>query len=165
MTPVNLGQLPTDQPAPLGQGQVKPGVTDGTTNYNNTSPNGYPLTDAPSGGGNPMRLSLTPQYDCWWRVTALGIWTTGDAAWTRADWGIDLAPADADGYSRTTSPVWMHSATSWEHSRCTALFRLKAGIVYTATAVWISSDGYGHQVWNGSTYWSITGHTIAEGRI
>ncbi len=166
MSPVNLANLPSNSPLLLGRVQVKTaGATGGGSNYNNTI-SARPLTDAPSLGGNPMRIAVTPQYDCWWRVTAYSIWLSTDAVWSRADWGIDLSPADANGYSRTQCLQWLHSATQWMHSHCTALYRLSANIAYTATMMWIASpSGYNQQTYNHSTYMSIQGHTFSEGRL
>jgi hypothetical protein len=167
MTPTNLGDLPSAQPAPTGQGQVKLGVTDTATNYTSAIAAGTAFRDSSGvSGGSPMQITITPQYDCWWKVFASGILNTIDAAWERADWGIDLSPADQDGYSRSQATVYTHSTVGWNHSRVTALFRLRAGITYTASAVWISAPNGGtQQIWNGPGYFSINGHTFSEGQV
>jgi hypothetical protein len=71
-----------------------------------------------------------------------------------------------DGYTRTQATVYMWSVTSWMHSRCTALYHLAAGTTYLARAMWISSpSGFNQQIWNGPTYFAISGHVIADGRV
>ena len=163
MSPVNLGALPLTQPVPTGRGQIMYGSTNGTMNYNNTV-GATPLTN---GAGTPMRIAVTPPIDCWWRVTAYTIWSSPDAVWTRADWGVDLSPADKDGWSRTYALIWVNAGATgvWHHSRTTALYRLAGGVAYTATMMWIASpSGYNQQVWTGPDYHCINGHTIGEGR-
>jgi len=165
MTPTPLGALPLNQPAPLGQGQVKMGVTDGQTNYNNTVA-AVSIKDAPT-GSNPIAISITPQYDCWWRVTANNIWYSPDSGvWCRADWGIDLSPVDLDGYYRCYATMCLAGpATQWNHGHCTAVYHLKGGTLYTATMMWISSpNGYNQAIWNGGGYTGLSGHTFSEGR-
>jgi hypothetical protein len=166
MTPINLGNLPLNLPAPLGQGQVKPGVTDGATNFTNAVA-AVSIKDSTGGAGNPIAISVTPRYDCYWRVTANNIWYSPDAVWTRADWGIDLSPADMDGYIRCYGMMCLAGAsTQWNHGHLTAIYHLRGGTLYTATMMWIASpSGYNQQIWNGGGYTSMSGHTLAEGRV
>ena len=165
--PINLGDLPSNLPAPLGQGQVKPGGSpEGQTNYTNATA-GTPILDGVGVGvGVPMRISLTPQYECWWRVVAFCILNGSDAVWSRADFGIDLAPTDMDGYYRCQGCNYTHPTVGWNHGRVTAFYHLRAGVAYTATMMWLGApSGYNQQIWNGFTYCALQGHTIAEGRL
>jgi len=158
-----LGSWPNNQPLPTGQAQVMYGSNNGVTNYNNTVA-ATPLTN---GSGSAMRIAFTPTYDCWWRVVAYAIWSSPDNIWSRADWGIDLAPADKNGWTRTQSLIWVNAGATgvWRHGRTNACYRLVAGTPYTATMMWIASpSGYNQQVWNGPDYLSINGHIFGEGR-
>jgi hypothetical protein len=78
MTLVTLGALNPGRPLNTGLGNVHAGIQDGVTNYNNTVA-AAPLKDGAGGAGSAMSLSCIRDFECWWKVAAVAIWSTQDA--------------------------------------------------------------------------------------
>src|SRR3954465_9540316 len=91
MTPVNLGQLPSDQPVPTGLCQFKRGVSSAQVVV--------PADNTAFGdnAGGLMRIAITPQRAGWWIIRAQTIFTLADATWYYLAWNVTLNPADANG--------------------------------------------------------------------
>lgn len=162
MTPISLGQLPSNQPVPNGLCQIKRGTA-------NTSIGWYsgvavqPLQD---GSGNPMRIAITPARSGWWVIRAETMWVLSDAAWYYAHWGVRCVPLDADGRGDDRNHMCLHSALSWTEQVINTAYRLNAGTPYYAEQYWPNSANAG--TWNYHVYWeyhSIMGEFIEDGAL
>lgn len=160
MSPINLADLPSNQPAPTGLCQIKRGAGS-SIGLNNQYGQGTPLTD----GTSPMQISITPQRPGWWVVRAETIWNQVDALWMYFTWYVGLSPADADGFSQAWNHTCQHSAQSWQESCIDVVFRLNAGVAYTAGMFWGYSQGYNQQYFAGVDYHFIMGEFVGEGAI
>jgi hypothetical protein len=161
MSPTNLADLRSDQPAPTGLCQIKRGQVNGTIYYTNAVAQGTIIHD---GNNNPMRIGITPARAGWWIVRAENIWSTPDAAWAYFTWYLQLSPADADGVSQDWNHGCIHSALSWQESSIHTAYRLNAGVAYTVTEYWGYSQGYNQGWWSGPDYCYIMGEFV-EGRV
>jgi len=160
MTPVNLGDLPTNSPVPLGTCQLKRGAVDGQVNYTSANADGTVILD---GAGAPMQIQVTPAVNSWWLIRAEMIWSSPDAAWSYQQVRIDLTPADLDGFSKDYAMLPIHSALSWQDVNIHTAYRIAANTLYTARLCWVTSNAYNHYMWTGKDYTYISGELIAEG--
>lgn len=162
MTPVNLGQLPTDQPAPTGLCQVKRGVANTSTPL--TSGSG--VVSLLDGAGAPMRISITPSRPGWWLVRAETMWVLSDAAWYYCHWGVRCVPLDADNRGDDRNHMCIHSALSWQESVINTAYRLNANTAYYCEMYWPNSVNAG--TWNYHTWYEyhyIFGEFIEDGSL
>lgn len=162
MSPINLGELPTDQPAPTGLCQIKRGIANASTAL--TSGSGVvPLYD---GSGGPMRVSITPNRPGWWVIRCETMWVLSDAAWYYAHWGVRCVPLDADGRGDDRNHMCIHSALSWTEQVINTAYRLRPSVPYYAEAYWPNSVNAG--TWNYHTYPEyhfISGEFIEDGAL
>jgi hypothetical protein len=159
VSPVNLADLPSDQPAPTGLMQLRRGGAATTLAYNNTIASGTLLG---AGDGGYMQISVTPARAAWWLLRAQTIWQTPDAAWAYFTWFVSLNRADALGVSTYYAHHCMHSALGWQQSVIDAAFLLSPGVAYTASMAWGSSQGFQQYQYVGPEYTQIMGELIAE---
>ena len=159
MSPVNLGALPSNQPAPTGLCQIKRGAADAQSvcPANNTA-----MLD---GAGAPMRIAITPARAGWWVIRAETIFILADAAWYYFSWYIQLSPADANGWSADYSFHCLHNAVGWRQNAIDAVFLLNASTAYTATMMFNVRQAGTVSYWTGSTYCYIAGEFIGEGSV
>ena len=163
MTPTNLGDLSSGQPIPNGAVQVKRGVVDSYTNYTTGVAYG---TVFPDGAGGLMQLRVTPTMPCYWLTSGGMLWWSPDAVWSRGDWGIRLSPADLDGRGAAAMArcaFAVNSAVPWRNYSMSMLWRLNAGITYTASMTWEYSVGYNQQFSTSPLWHQFTGLLLAEG--
>lgn len=158
MSPTNLRDLPSSQPAPTGLCQLKQGQGVGVT-YSNAAQY-QTITD---GAGNPMQIQITPTRPGWWVVRGETIWVANDAAWYYFTWYLSISPTDADGWSADYNHMCQHSYQGWMQSCIDTVWRLNAGVAYTARMNWGYSQGGSQQMYSGSTYTSLMGEFIGEG--
>ena len=151
-----LGNLPTNQPLPVGSAQRKLGVAEATA----VIPNNYCFMD---GAGGQMVIGVTPTRACVWVVQANFIYNHGVAAWYRFDAGITLNQADQRGVS-----VGHRGATSqypvygWASFASSAMFYLAANVTYYAYLWgWITdNETVYHQA---GRHLNLFGYTLGEG--
>ena len=86
-------------------------------------------------GAQYMQIGYTPPVNAWWEVTGnMAIVQKLDAAYSYAYGGITISPADADGYATAQQLITQHSSVQQFESRhVSRLFKLTAGVPYTAT--------------------------------
>lgn len=160
MTVVNLGNLPSNEPMPTGQGYgyyCPDGGTEWT--YNNTVPSGNLV-------GGQMGLLMTPSRDCHWRVMANCIWRGPDDVWTGCYWGLHLNRADMDGMQDFVSMNWVHGNTvDWQHGCCEGTYRLQAGIAYSCYLYWFASAVGWNQLVFTADHLSMAGYLLDEGCV
>lgn len=163
MTPINLGDLPSNQPVPTGLCQIKRGTpTTGTITWNNT----VSIRPMEDGNGQPMRIAITPQRAGWWIIRAETIWSSPDPTWSYFHWGVRLVPLDLDGAGDDRMHHCMHSAQGWTESALNTVYRLGAGIAYYAEMYWPNaSSGYNQSYFSGQDYHYIMGEFVGEGSI
>ena len=161
MTPVNLADLPGDQPAPTGLVQVKRGAVEGYLTWNNSIP-AQPLSD---GGGNPMQISITPPRPGWWCIHASSMWHQNEAYWMSWEWGVQLNIADADGRILHKLQCSKHSACTWNYNYIDCVFRLNQGVAYTAHMRWLFSSGWNQLYHTEKRFHYIEGEFIGEGAV
>jgi hypothetical protein len=160
MSPVNLGDLPSQSPAPTGLGQLKRGASNAQTA---TPADNSILYD---GAGAPMRIALTTgPRPGWWLVRAETIFIIGDGAWYYFAWYVQLSPADADGIQNHYAHGRLHSAIGWEQSCIDAAYRLNPSTSYTATMMYGYRQAGSHYYWTGPDYTTIAGEFVAEGSL
>lgn len=99
-----------------------------------------------------LELVLTPQLASWWEVSVhVGILQKVDAAYHYTYCVLELAPSPASGHYQRYSIITQHSAvdTYMSFSKST-LFKLNAGITYTAKAFLGNGSGGTWQYYQGS---------------
>lgn len=162
--PTNLSALPSNLPIPNGRVQFKHGQADTAPSMTQANA-GQLLSD---GAGGYMQIAYTPTYPCWWLVRG-NVMTHGiDGAWCRCDYGIDISPADANGVTRghqTCMQTYPNSTVEWHTYASSAMFRLNAGIAYTASLSWVYSYSNTQQYHTGPNWLRIIGRIIGEGAI
>lgn len=159
MTPVTLGDLSSTQPIPTGLGQLKRGAWEGE---GNVPADGGLFSDAYS----PLAISITTgTRPGWWVVRSEMIFRILDAAWYYFAWGIRCSPADLDGIADQSSHGRLHSAISWQHYACDAVYRLAANTTYTANPYFAYRQGGTIYAYYGPNYMYIGGEFIAEGSL
>lgn len=160
MTPVNLGDLPSNQPAPTGLGQLKRGAANAQTLC---PANGYAMGD---GAGGYMQIGITTgSRPGWWVIRAENIFIIGDAAWYYFSWYVNLNQADANGIQNEMCHGRIHSAIGWQHYAIDTAYRLNPNTSYLATMVYGSRQAGTHYYWTGPDYCTIGGEFIAEGSL
>lgn len=161
MSPINLADLPSNQPAPTGLCQIKRGASNVGITYNNTI-GVKPLED---GVGNPMRIAITPARAGLWLIRAETIWSSPDAIWTYHHWAVRCVPLDALGFGDDRNHHSMHSALGWTEGVINTAYQLNAGVAYYAEMYWPAScSGYNMIHFAGPDYHCIMGEFI-EGMI
>ena len=165
MTPINLGTLPSNLPLPNQRVQIKRGVVDSAPQVSNLVTYGSKLSD---GAGGFMEISYTPRYDCRWLVRSNTMWHGVSGGWQRADHGIMISPADADGVIYGHRRCMLHydnTTVEWRTASVSAMFRLTAGIAYTAYLAFTYSSGYWQAYHTGKPYTRIFGVVLGEGEL
>jgi hypothetical protein len=166
MSPTNLGDLPSNLPVPNQRVQIKRGAAVGTVVVNNTLPQGTKMTD---GAGGNMEINYTPRYECRWLVRANAAWHGVNGGWQRCDYGIGISPADLDGISvpAHATPMYLYDNTTveWRTWGATFMFRLAAGITYTAYMCFWYSSGYNQRYLCNPGYHRIIGVVLGEGEV
>lgn len=163
--PTNLGALASNRPAPIARNQRGyGGWVGGTVQFYENWNGGTPLPDG-AGGGFP--IYATPNMPCFWVVEAqvMSIWSSGDAAYyAQLHFGIRIDPADADGVVLATYPSTCHQASiPWRTTQSSYMFRLNAGVAYTAKLTMESSSGWYQLFHQNPLYTHLNGLLVAEG--
>jgi hypothetical protein len=159
VSPVNLGQLPSDQPPPTGLVQSKRSAA---ASLNFTNAVAYvPITD---GYGAPMAISITPTRPGWWVIRAETIWLVAEANWYYATWYVNITPTDADGWVNDYNHMSKHSAQGWQESCLDTVFKLNAGVAYTATMMFGYCNAGTWSVYGGGFSY-IQGEFVGEGAL
>jgi hypothetical protein len=165
MSPTNLGVLPSDLPIPNQRVQIKRGVADGAQQVSNLIAAGTKLTD---GAGGFMEISYTPRYNCYWLVRSNTAWHGVSGGWQRCDHGIYISPADLDGVTlghQQPMDCYDNTTVEWRTGANSCIFRLGAGITYTAYLGFSYSSGYYQAYLSNSQYHRILGVVLGEGEI
>ena len=166
MTPTNLADLPSNQPIPNGRVQIKRGVgADGAVNFNTGTAAG---TKFPDNAGGFIQISYTPTVPCFWIVhsNVMGHGYADGSGWRRWDHTIRITPADADGIAvgcQCPHELYDNTTVEWRTIAGSALFRLNAGVAYTAYLAheYLSAGTavlYIGQIWS-----RIVGRIVGEG--
>jgi hypothetical protein len=160
MSPVNLGDLPSQQPVPTGLQQFKRGANnvgvvcpaDNTIMYD--------------GAGVPMRVTITTvTRPGWWVIRAENIFLLNDAAWYWFAWYVKLEPADALGVSSDYAHHRLHASLGWEQSCIDAAYKLNPMTTYWATMYFRDRQAGTVNYFSGPDYCTISGEFIAEGSL
>ena len=162
MSPVNFGDLPSDQPAPTGLCQIKRGVANSSLAWSMA----IGVRTMEDGSGGLMRINITPPRAGWWLIRAETMWVLSDAAWYYAHWGVRCVPLDADGRGDDRNHMCIHSALSWQESVINTAYRLLAGVPYYCEMYWPNSANAG--TWNYHTWYEyhyIFGEFIEDGSL
>ena len=160
MTPVNLGDLPSNEAAPTGRVQFKRGAA----NAQVLCPIDH--TAMGDGAGSPMRLEIWGQTrPGWWVFRAENIFIIGDNAWYWFAWYIKLEPADENGVSQEFAHHRLHSALGWQQSCIDTAFKLKANQYYIATMTFRDRQAGSVYYWTGPDYCTLSAEYIAEGSL
>lgn len=165
MSPTNLGVLPSNLPLPNQRVQIKRGQVDGAPEVSNLVAYGSKLID---GAGGYMEISYTPRYDCRWLIRSNVMWHGKDGGWQRADHGLVLSPADADGITighQRCMLMYNNTTVEWRTAACSAMFRLRAGITYNASIQFLYSSGYWQRYHHGPAYTRLIGLVLGEGEL
>lgn len=157
MSPVLLGDLPTDQPMPTGRVQRRLGVVEAMATW----PAAGGIFQA--GDGN-MMVSVRSPYACYWVVQASFIAINQYTGWTRADAALLCQPADALGYSLSHLAMAASSGVSWHSYSLSAVWRLLPNTDYNCYLYSASSDGY-TQYYQAGRHLCLTGYTLGEGTL
>lgn len=163
MTVTNLGALASNVPVLNGLCQVKRG---GADTMQNAVVNGG-LYD---GVGGDMRITFTPTAFCAWIVKAnvIAHGLSDGVGWRRWDLGINITPADANGYVQgfySPSQVYDMSTVEWRTMNAQAMFLLDPGVAYTAYLVTTSVSGGTVQYHTGPQWLRLVGRVAAEGWV
>ena len=164
MSPTNLGDLPSNQPAPTGLCQIKRGGGGGV-NYSNGIAQGTTISD---GAGGYMTIAVTPPRPGWWIIRAETIWLMLDATWAYFTWCVSCNPVDANGWGGgggDWNHMSQHSAQGWQESCIDTAYRLNANTTYTAGMYWGYSQGWTQQIYTGGDYTYISGEFIEDGSL
>lgn len=108
---------------------------------------------------NLLQLQYTPPVDAWWEVSLqVGLVQKVDAAYHQAYAGVLVTPAPASGSGQAWGArLTQHSTVDTYAFRAVSkLFRLAAGVTYTAQGAW-SADGGTWQYFQGAGYLWIQG--------
>jgi hypothetical protein len=160
MTPVALGALPSNQPAPTGLVQYKRGAANAQTVCPADS---YAMGD---GAGGYMQIGITTgARPGWWIIRAENIFIIADAAWYYFAWYVNLNVADANGIQNEYAHHRLHSALGWEQSCIDTAYRLAANTSYLATMVFGYRQAGTVYYWTGPDYCTIQGEFIGEGSL
>jgi hypothetical protein len=165
MTPTNLGALPSNLPLPNQRVQIKRGTVWQEETYSNLIAGGTKLTD---GSGAPMQISYTPSYPCYWLVRANTMWHGKSGGWQRCDHAIVVSPADLDGRTigmQSCQTMYDNTTVEWRTASPSAMFRLAAGITYTASIQFMYSSGYYQAYCTLKEYARILGVVLGEGEV
>jgi hypothetical protein len=168
LSPTSLGALPSSLPFPNQRVQIKRGAAAVDLTVSNQVAAGTKLTD---GSGGPMEISYQPLYACYWLVRSNSIWrgrSDSDANWRRVDHSIRISPADADGVTvghQRPATVYPSGTVQWRTFSCSYMFRLAAGVTYTAYMAFEYSSGYWQEYHAGAGYHRILGVVIGEGEV
>jgi hypothetical protein len=163
MTPTNFGDLSNMLSLPNGAVQVKRGVVDSYTNYTSATPAG---TVFPDGSGGLMQISVIPSMPCYWLTTGAMLWWSAVAVWSRGGFGIRLSPTDLDGRGATGmghTSIAVHSSVPWRYYNGSMMWRLAAGIAYTASLTWEYSAAQSQQFSTSPSWLQLHGLLLAEG--
>ena len=162
MSPTNLGQLPSQQPAPTGLVQRKQGVAEAVITWNNT----VPAQGLQDGGGGLMAIyTPTITRECWWLIHAETMWLQVEAYWIAFEWGVDLNTTDLNNFIRAKTQRNQHSALGWQGSAVDMAYRLAAGASYSCVMVWLYSGGWNQQYHVHPRFHYIEGELIGEGAL
>ena len=165
MSPTNLGALPSELPLPNQRVQIKRGQADGAQQVSNLITPGTKMTD---GAGGFMEISYTPRYNCYWLVRSNTAWHGISGGWQRCDHAIYISPADLDGItmgSQHAMDLYDNTTVEWRTASCSTMFRLAAGIAYTAYLAFQYSSGYYQAYLSNKQYHRIFGVVLGEGEI
>lgn len=162
MTPVNLGDLPSNESAPTGNVQVKRGkVGVGQEGWNSQSP----MYIEPPPSAWPMYIYTQSKYAGWWVIRAETIFSLADATWQYFNWYVHLSSPDENGIQNEYNYHRLHSALSWQPSCLDTAFKLKGNTYYEATMYFGDRSGGTLYRWCGAEYSYIKGEFIAEGSL
>lgn len=165
MSPTNLGALPSELPVPNQRVQIKRGTVWQEERYSNLVAAGTKMTD---GSGGNMEISYTPRYPCYWLVRANTMWHGVSGGWQRCDHGIYISPADLDGVTlghQRPMDLYDNTVVEWRTAAASAMFRLAAGITYTAYLAFVYSSGYYQAYCPLKEYARIFGVVLGEGEV
>ena len=133
--------------------------------YSSTfSPTSDVIMTADAAGAVPIRIAYTPVVDCWWEVTGhIGITQKTDAAYHYAYGAIVINIADANGVIRAHHLVTQHAQVNQYESRSmTRMFKLVAGVAYTATLVMSGANGGSWAYYRGANHLWLQGKAWAR---
>lgn len=162
MTPVNLGDLPSNQPVPTGLVQIRRGKAgqgqlpfrDNTIMYEEINFDLWPLY-----------ITIGTTRPGWWVIRAENIFSIVDATWHYFNWFVRLSQPDENGIQDEYNYHRLHSALSWQQSCLDTAFKLKANTYYEATAYFGGRSGGTIYRWGGPEYTYIKGEFIGEGSL
>jgi hypothetical protein len=162
MSPVALGDLPSNEPVPTGRVSLKRGASNSGVVC---PPNNSIMYDGP-GSPWPMYVYVdTGSRPGWWIIRAENIFILSDAAWYYFAWYVRLDPPDADGVSIEYGHHRLHSALGWQQSCIDAAFRLNPNTHYEATMYFRDRQAGTVSYFTGPDYCTIGGEFIAEGSL
>lgn len=156
MTPVNLGNLPSNVPAPTGTVVRYLGNQEAYS----ACVNGGWLTG--------MGVSITPQYNCAFVLKAsLLVINIGAAVWSRADFALRCSINDKAGFIQRGKVVHTsHNALTWTTIVLKAVWQLQAGVAYSFGVyqpyVQQANVMYYHQA---GRHFHMVGYTLGEGAM
>ena len=161
MTPVALGDLPSQQPVPTGLMQFKRGAIDAQVVCPADNSIMY------DGAGSPMQIYLTTgSRPGWWVIRAENIFVIADAAWYYFAWYVQLGPtADVNGIQNQYAHHRLHSAVSWQQSCIDTVYYLNPNTTYAATMRFRDRQAGTVYYFTGPNYCYISGEFIAEGSL
>lgn len=166
MSPTNLGNLPSNLPFPNQRVQVKRGVAPADIAVSNQLPASSKLTD---GAGGLMEIVYQPRYSCYWLVHGnlmCKARSDQDVAWRRCDFSLCISPADALGVTVGHSrPTNNYPSIEWRTCSFSYMFKLNAGITYTAYLAFQYSTGYYQLYHTYKPFHRIFGVVIGEGEV
>jgi hypothetical protein len=157
--------LPSNLPVPNQRVQIKRGVTGTDQTVSNLVASGTKLVGA---DGGPIQISYTPTYPCYWLVRGNAMWHGTSGGWRRCDFGIRITPADLDGITlgmQCPTQCYPNNVVEWRTWATSCMFRLAAGITYTAYLSFEYSSGDYQQYSVNINYLRILGVVIGEGEV
>ena len=152
MTPLNLGDRPTDQPLPVHSVQRKFSSGLGAI--------AMPVAGTVLGSTDPMTITVTPPRRCFWVIEASILRAAAAGTWVRQDWGLSLVPTDLYGRTLCQCANGMEQGGNWWIDTCSTEYYLEANTAYTCRM--ISSIQAGNY-YMADVHTTLFGYTIGDG--
>ena len=111
-----------------------------------------------------MQITYTPNVNVWWDIYGvIGLLRKDDAAYHYIYGAVILSPADADGATGAHHMVTQHSQVQvFEGRTLTRMFKLNAGVPYTASLQMTGGSGGGWSYYQGPNHLWLQGKAWAR---
>ena len=154
MTPINLGDRPTNAPLPVHSVQRNLAAALGQL--------AFPAAGTVLGSTSPMRIAVTPPRRCYWICEAALIQGAPAGTWARQDWSLTLTPSDLNGRNTVQCANGLEHGGNYMTDTAGTAWFLEANTAYTCQMVSaIAAAGGFYYMQEVHTY--LFGYTIGDG--